>query len=198
MIDSRFVKIILTCFIILLGFNGFSQLSKTHYIPPLTFADSGSSSPQDQYIYLSTPRTSDVPYTIKPVGQPEANFITGVVSNNNPEEIFIGSGGNTQLYIPSPASSVISRDKGYIIESEDVIYVSVRMNAGFQAGALVSKGISAPDTIFRIGSYTNENPQDNYLNFVSVMATENNTQVNFSNLPNGIVIQNYNGPIPVN
>ncbi|WP_298344812.1 T9SS type B sorting domain-containing protein [uncultured Algibacter sp.] len=197
---TQYIKSFLFLIILLITIKGFSQLSKTHYIPPLTFADASSSSPQDQYIYLSTPRTSDVPYTIKPIGQPEANYITGVVSNNNPEEIFIGSGGNTQLYIPSPSSSVISRNKGYIIESEDVIYVSVRMNAGggFQAGALVSKGISAPDTIFRIGSYTNENPQDNYLNFVSVMATEDNTQVNFSNLPSGIVVQNYNGPIPVN
>lgn len=173
-------------------------MSKTHYIPPLTFANSGSSTPQDQYIYLSTPRTSDVPYIIKPVGQPEANYITGVVSNANPVEISIGNGGNTQLFIPSPSSSVISTNKGYIIESEDVIYVSVRMNAGAQAGALVSKGLSAPDTTFRIGSYTNENPQDNYLNFVSVMATEDNTQVSFSDLPNGIIIQNYTGSIPVN
>ncbi len=200
MLKRYYLKSLCLLVLLLLSYKGFSQLSKTHYIPPLTYANSGSSSPQDQYIYLSTPRTSDVPYTIKPIGQPEANYITGVVNNNNPEEIFIGSGGNTQLFIPSPSSSVISRNKGYIIESEDVIYVSVRMNAGggFQAGALVSKGISAPDTTFRIGSYNNENPQDNYLNFVSVMATEDNTQVNFSDLPNGIIIQNYSGPIPVN
>lgn len=184
----------------LLSYKGFSQLSKKHFIPPLTSADSGSSRPQDQYIYLSTPRNTDVPYIIKPIGQPEANYIRGVVSNNNPVEVFLGNGRDTQLFIPSPSSSVISNNKGYIIESEDVIYVSIRMNAGggFQAGALVSKGLSALDTVFRIGSYTNENPQDNYLNFVSIMATEDNTQVSFSNLPNGIIIQNYSGPTPVN
>ncbi|WP_298550730.1 T9SS type B sorting domain-containing protein [uncultured Algibacter sp.] len=195
---NRLLQSFLFALIILLSFKGFSQLSKTHYIPPLTFANSGSSSPQDQYIYLSTPRTSDVPYTIKPIGQPEVNYITGVVSNNNPAEISIGSGGNTQLFIQSPASSVVTNNKGYIIESEDVIYVSVRMNAGYQAGALVSKGLSALDTTFRIGSYTNENPQDNYLNFVSVMATEDDTEINFSNLPSGIIIQNYSGSTPVN
>lgn len=198
MTNNIIVKGFIFCLLILFSIRGYAQLSKKHYIPPLTFANSGSSTPQDQYIYLSTPRNIDVPYTIKPIGQPEANYITGVVNNSNPAEISIGSGGNTQLFIPSPSSSVITTNKGYIIESEDVIYVSVRMNAGSQAGALVSKGLSAPDTIFRIGSYTSENPQENYLNFVSVMATVDDTQVNFSDLPNGIIIQNYSGPIPVN
>ncbi|GGD11198.1 T9SS type B sorting domain-containing protein [Hyunsoonleella pacifica] len=189
------------CLIVLVSHQGFSQLSKTHYIPPLTYAESGSSTPQDQYIYLSTPRNSDVPYTIKPIGQPEANYITGTVSNNNPAEISVGSGGNTQLFITPSASSVISANKGYIIEAEDVIYVSVRMNAGSQAGALVSKGLSALDTSFRIGSYNNEgafaNSRDNYLNFVSVMASEDNTQVTFSNLPAGLIIENYSGTTPI-
>ncbi|WP_203258799.1 T9SS type B sorting domain-containing protein [Hyunsoonleella ulvae] len=189
------------CLIVLVGYQGFSQLSKTHYIPPLTYAESGSSTPQDQYIYLSTPRNSDVPYTIKPIGQPEANYITGTVSNNNPAEISVGSGGNTQLFIPPSTSSVITTNKGYIIEAEDVIYVSVRMNAGSQAGALVSKGLSALDTSFRIGSYNNEgafaNSRDNYLNFVSVMASEDDTQVTFSNLPTGLIIENYSGATPI-
>jgi len=73
------------------------------------------------------------------------------------------------------------------------------MNAGggAQAGALVSKGLSALGNIFKIGSYTNQNPQDNYLNFVSVMATENNTQITFDDLPTGLIIKNYTGTTPV-
>lgn len=198
MIAKQTLRKLFLCLIILWAYTSHAQLSKTHYIPPLTFADAGSSTPEDQYIYLSTPKNSNVPYTIKPVGQPQTSYITGTVSNANPVEILIGDSGDTQLFIPSPSTSVVLNNKGYIIESEDVIYVSIRMNAGAQAGALVSKGISAPDTSFRIGSYTNTNPQDNYLNFVSVMATQDNTSVSFSNLPRGLIIQNYNGPTPVN
>lgn len=59
---------------------GYSQLSKTHYIPPLTSAEFGNANPEDQYIYISTPSNSLVPYTIIPVGQPTT--INGTVSSN--------------------------------------------------------------------------------------------------------------------
>ena len=191
---------LLIALLIFIGFKGFSQLSKTHYIPPLTNADSGSSTPGNQYIYLSTPNNSDVAYTITPIGQPPSSIITGVVSKANPREISVGSGSG-QLFIPVSLTSRVTNNRGYIIEAEDVIYVSVRMQAGggatpSQAGALVSKGISALDTTFRIGSYTNENPQDNYLSFISVMATEDNTIVNFSDIPTDINLSAYTGPIP--
>ncbi len=193
-----FYKKILLIFIFTITTQGYSQLSKTHYIPPLTNAEFGNANPGDQYIYLSTPSATDIPYTIKLVGQPVSSYITGNVSNTNPQQIPLGS-GNGQLFIPSAQTSVIVNNKGYIIEAESTIYVSVRMNAGggAQAGALVSKGLSALGTTFRVGSYTNENPQDNYLNFASVMATEDNTQVSFSDLPAGIIIKNYSGTTPI-
>jgi len=185
--------------IILFSIKGFSQLSKKHYIPPLTSAAFGNANVEDQHIYLSTPSNSNIPYTIIPVGQPAVNYMTGIVSNAAPQQIPIGT-GNGQLFIPSTQTSVVTNDRGYIIEAEAPIYVSVRMNAGggAQAGAIVSKGAAALGTVFRIGSYTNENPQSNYLNFVSVMATEDNTQVVFSDMPAGLIIKNYTGTTPVN
>ncbi|MEN8857953.1 MAG: hypothetical protein ABF260_07800 [Flavobacteriaceae bacterium] len=66
-----------------------------------------------------------------------------------------------------------------------------------QAGALVSKGTAALGTIFRAGSYTNQNPQSNYLNFFSLMATENNTSFVINDLPSGITIRNYTGSFPI-
>ncbi len=175
-----------------------AQLSKTHYIPPLTSAEFGNANPENQYLYLSTPSLTDVAYTIIPVGQPESSYIKGVVSNANSREIFLGT-GNGQLFIPSPQTSRVVNDRGYIIEAQGTIYASLRMQAGSsnQAGALVSKGLTALGTTFRVGTYTNENPQTNYLNFVSVMATEDDTQVTFSDLPAGIVIKNYNGSTPI-
>lgn len=174
-----------------------AQLSKTHYIPPLTSAEFGNANPEDQYIYISTPSNSDISYIITPIGLPATSVITGVVSNTNPVVVSIGS-GNGQLFVPSSQTSTVT-NKGYLIEADDVIYASIRMNAGggAQAGALVSKGVSALGTQFRVGSYTNENPQSNYLNFVSVMATEDDTQVVFDNLPAGLVIKNYSGTTPV-
>ncbi len=56
-----------------------------------------------------------------------------------------------------------------------------------QAGALVSKGLSALGTTFRVGFYTNESQLDNYLNFVSVMATEDDTIVTFDDSTNNSI-----------
>ncbi len=190
------VKLLFTTFFcVLLSYMGFAQLSKTHYIPPLTSAEFGNANPENQYIYISTPSITDVPYTVTPIGS--SSTITGYVSKSNPEEIYIGN-GYSQLFVQSSQTSRVTNNKGYIVEAAGTIYVSVRMTAGggAQAGALVSKGLSALGKEFRVGSYTNENPQDNYLNFVSVMATDDNTNVEFSNLPAGLVIKNYSGTTP--
>ncbi|MDO7138764.1 T9SS type B sorting domain-containing protein [Algibacter lectus] len=194
-----FLKKVSFLVIFLFCLASFAQLSKTHFIPPLTYADSDNAVPQDQYIYLSTPSVTDVAYTIIPVGQPTSTYISGVVSNASPVVIFIGN-GDSQLFMPPTQTSTVTNNRGYIIEAQNSIYASVRMIAattGAQAGALVSKGLAARGETFRIGSYTNENPQDNYLNFVSVMATENNTEVAFSNLPVGLIIENYSGTTPI-
>ena len=176
-----------------------AQLSKKHFIPPLTSAEFGNANPENQYFYISTPSSQNVSFTIKPVGLPSTSEINGTVSNTSPQEIFIGN-GNGQLFVPSPQTSLVTNDRGYIIEADDVIYVSIRVLAGSgaQAGALVSKGSSALGTVFRVGSYTNESPQTNYLNFVSVMATEDNTSITFSDIPAGISIKNYTGTLPIN
>ncbi|MFY0714842.1 T9SS type B sorting domain-containing protein [Seonamhaeicola sp. NFXS20] len=184
--------------IVLISSYSYSQLSKKHYIPPLTSSASGNANPEDQYIYISTPNNSLVPYTIIPVGQPTTSYITGNVSNTSPQVQYIGT-GNSQLFVSSNSTSTVTNNKGYIIEAEAPIYVSIRLNAGggSQAGALVSKGLSALDTSFRIGSFTSDNPQDNYLSFVSVMATEDDTQVTFNDLPSALIIKNYSGTKPI-
>ncbi|QNM86848.1 T9SS type B sorting domain-containing protein [Polaribacter pectinis] len=174
-----------------------AQLSKKHFIPPLTYAETGNANPEDQFFYISTPSNQNVSFRIKQVGFP-TNDITGVVSSTSPQEIAIGN-GDSQLFVDSRQTSVVFTDKGYIIEAEDVIYVSIRVSAGggAQAGALISKGSSALGKTFRAGMFTNENPQTNYLNFISVMASENNTVVNFDDLPAGISIKNYSGALPI-
>ena len=65
---TRYFKI----YILFLFFSlaGFSQISKVHYIPPLTSNKSiagGSSIPLDQYMYLSTPSENNVTVTVTPL-----------------------------------------------------------------------------------------------------------------------------------
>lgn len=199
MFISSFKKTILFLLLVVVTSQNYAQLSKTHYIPPLTSAVKGNANPEAQYIYLSTPSESDVSYRVKLLGKSAINDFTGLVSKLNPAKIYIGT-GQRQLFIDADETSRVVVDKGYIIEATSPIYVSIRMIAGggSQAGALVSKGLSALGMEFRVGSFTNQNPTENYLNFVSILATEDNTQVSFSGLPTGLVIKNYSGATPIN
>ena len=194
-------KIFIFFFLLAFVNKGIAQLSKVHYIPPLTSGPSNAD-PLDQWFYISTPINGDVSFKIKPVGGTLDEEISYIVNNSNPKKILIANDGYSQLFQDPATTSVVTNNKGYIIESQDVIYVSVRMNAGgnAQAGALVSKGDNALGQLFRIGTYDNKgNPGNNYLNFFSVMATENQTTINLSNNNiAGLVIQNYSEQFPIN
>lgn len=176
--------------ILFIGLNCVAQFSKTHYIPPLTSQNENLSA-EDHYLYISTPSTKNVSIRIMPIG---GQVINTTVSNNSPYIYTIGTGDNTQLLTPKTAVGII-KNKGYIIEADDLIYCSVRINAspnqngGYNhAGGLVSKGNSALGTIFRLGAMSNPLFDPSLLNFASILATENNTKVTISNIPNGTVL----------
>ena len=193
-----FTKILRLSFLIMMIFisqNTMSQYSKSHYIPPITTTGNGAANPLDQYLYISTPSETPVNVVIKPMG---GSDITGTVSNSNPWEYYIGNGTNTNLIVTAGSLDGIAyNNKGFIIESEDLTYVSARLFAGsyYQAGGLVSKGTAALGTEFRAGSFENEGnltggTPSNYLNFVSVLATQDNTTVDFKEFGNGVTLIN--------
>ena len=158
--------------ILLVSTFSFSQLSKNHYIPPISSGPSNAD-PLDQLMYISTPNQGDVNFTINIVG---GNSISGTVSNATPYVYGIADSGYSSFVQDPATTSRVTSDKGYIINADSPIYVSVRLNAGgtAQAGALVSKGENALGTTFRIGTYDSQRqgaPGPNYLNFFSFMAT---------------------------
>ena len=74
------IKRILFIFILLISGFSFSQLSKNHYIPPISSGPSNAD-PLDQLMYISTPNQGDVNFTINIGG---GNSISGSVSNATP------------------------------------------------------------------------------------------------------------------
>lgn len=178
----------------------FSQFSKTHYIPPLISVDGLAN---DQYLYISTPSLTAVNFKII---ANNGSVVNGTVSSTNPYFYYIATGSNTQLFAPPNSNGIVS-GRGYVIEAEDLIYVSVRVNAGLaqngqysHAGGLVSKGNSALGTTFRLGAMLNPLYDETLLNFASIMATENNTKITISNIQNGTQLLDgtvISGPISV-
>ncbi|MFY9241679.1 MAG: IgGFc-binding protein, partial [Polaribacter sp.] len=192
---NKKLSFFLTLVISLLAFQNLSaQLSKKHYLPPITSDDPIA----NQFIYISTPKNKNVGFRIIPVGQPSSSEIKGIVSNSTPfttSSLDVGD----QLFQASNQTATVISNKGYIIEADDVVYVSVRMRSvnTFQAAAIVCKGNSALGTDFRMGAFANDQARGGHLNFVSVMASENNTNVTFDEFTSGIVINNYSGALPI-
>jgi gliding motility-associated-like protein len=193
------MKRIIALFFVFISINCFSQFSKTHYIPPLTCITNLAG---EQYLYISTPSTNNVNFKIIANG---GSTITGVVSKSNAFFYPIGQGINTQLIIQKENTGIV-RNKGYVIEAEDQIYASVRINSGLSqsgyvhAGGLVSKGNSALGKTFRLGAMLNPVYDTSLLNFASILSTENGTKVTISNIPNGTNLSNgttVTGPITV-
>ena len=185
------MKLFLLPLVLLFSLNCFPQFSKTHYIPPLS--NSLSQEPQGQYLYISCPSESPISFIIQEIGGTQ---IAGMVSRDNPYIYTIGSGFDTQLLIDSSEVGTIKNNKGFIVEAQDLIYVTVRLTStpdSFQAGGLVSKGIAALGTQFRIGAFFNTDPPsitENHYTFATILATENNTIVNFTDIAAGATLIN--------
>ena len=177
--------------IALFSATSLAQFSKTHYIPPV--AESQNVPVQQQYLYISTPSTTPVTFTMNEIG---TNIVTGTVTRDNPFVYDISSGINFNQFVVEQSSiSQVLNNRGYIIEASDMIYVSTRVidQTQNQSSEIVSKGLAALGTNFRIGGFTNlltTSYTDRNLTFASILATENNTTVSFSNIKAGAVLTN--------
>ena len=188
-------KIILF-FFLFLGIKLNGQLSKVHYIPPLTTSNSGNPLVGSQYFYISTPSQSAVNYKII-VGDGTI-WNQGVVSNASPVITPANSQGNNyeNLFISDFDYEKVIK-KGFIVEAESEIYVSLRFEATstFHAGAIVSKGESALGKRFYVGALRN---RANYMTqFASVMATEDLTKVTFKLKNNVSTVNGQSGEFEV-
>ena len=183
----------------------YGQLSKVHYIPPISITSQISNSvPYAQYIYISTPSESEVSYVIKPIGQLPSFSEYGTVSNNAPVEFgktyspIVSQTHNTQLVVFDNLGSNVLNNKGYVIEAEKPIYVSVRFQSSAQSGAIVSKGSAALSKSFVFGGFVNDvvTPVVPYNSFFSVMAVEDDTEITVD-FPKSVRLTNYTGSYPV-
>ena len=182
----------------------FGQLSKVHYIPPISITSYiNNSLPEDQFIYISTPSINDITYVIKPVGVGATDYIYGKISNKSPVIFDVRQQSSipmfsTQIVIPESLGATVLNNKGYIIEAEKPIYVSTRIQSEAQAGAIVSKGSAGLSDSFLFGAFVNDvNPiATEYNSFFSVMAVDDDTDITIS-FPKSVNVHNYSGSYPI-
>jgi gliding motility-associated-like protein len=189
-----------------LGTHVFAQLDTVHFLPPFHARfDQGR-----HYLYLSTPEQTAFPVFIltgdgAPFVDGNGDVISSVmVSNSAPQIVYIGNGGNPlnaiiTLTTNNELNTPISH-KGIILEGAKPFYANFRARSADQAGSLTCKGRSALGTAFRVGHVYNESvPNISWprrSNFVSMMATEDNTEVTISDFAAGMTFMSGGGDFP--
>ncbi|MBF13271.1 MAG: hypothetical protein CMF46_02775, partial [Legionellales bacterium] len=156
---------------VLFPFFSYAQLSKQHYIPPVPEIVFESA-----HLYISTPY-ENVQFTIKPIGQPSSSWVVGNLSNTNSYKMQVAIseiGANPWDFDPDH----VFADKGFEVFANRDVYVSLRLRSENHAGSLVSKGVDGLGKSFRVGGM--ERQGENDFSFFYLMATKNNTIVNFN------------------
>lgn len=173
----------------------YSQLSNKHWIPPLHCRD--ASSVADHYLYISTQEVNPFEITItdgagNPIG---TNPYT--LSASTPLTVDLGFGQNTKMFVGQENVNIVLNDRGVILEGTKDFYVSFRVRSQNHAEMLVSKGRPGIGTSFRLGYIINES-FDNRKSFVtSIMATEDNTNVSFTDYDPNVVFTTSTGTLIV-
>jgi hypothetical protein len=200
-------KYLLLFLFVLFASSAFSQISKTHYIPPIAYANSGGATPTDQWIYISTPSVNDVIVDITEIGGGTRQV---TINNSTSYPHPVSSSSPSQLAVNRNTVGQVITNRGYIISADCPIYVSVRYNVTYLGGAFTSKGSAGLGTHFRTAMYPNGDATSaqrarDFLNYISITATQNNTRIK-ATLPNanagseilvGGAQVNYTGPIMI-
>ena len=121
------MKKVLYIFLLFATINISAQFSKTHYIPPVSCTYTQSMAPNEQFMYISCPSTTPVKFKINQLG---STVITGTVSRDTPYSLNIGTGTGTQLIASNNEVGTVLSNKGYVVEADDLVYVTVRLVAG--------------------------------------------------------------------
>ncbi|REC76473.1 hypothetical protein DRF60_14005 [Chryseobacterium elymi] len=192
----------------------YSQLDNTHYLQPIIFGAYGSTvaTITEEYIYLSTPSTSNISVTVRMadgttiprlsvynINAATSTIVTnGVVTfaNTTPVRLSVINASNVVL---APGTSPMTRPTttagtiipanvgGMIFQSTANFFVNYRGTDPSQAGSSLTKGKVALGKNFFWGGTPNEFTTSvaEVGNMVSIMATENNTVVTINNIDAG-------------
>jgi len=172
----------------------FGQLSTRHWISPIHSRQ--SSEVEDHYVYLSTPREIPFNVTITDGSETPLSGTLVTISKGNPARVLIGNGvTSSPMFVTANELNSNQSNKGLILTAESAFYVSFRVRSENQAGYLTSKGMLGEGTRFRLGSFP-QKLENNLRNFyASVMATEDNTTIMFSDYDTRIEFTNGTGTI---
>ncbi|RED99763.1 tandem-95 repeat protein [Marinoscillum furvescens] len=164
-----------------------AQLDTRHYIPPMyARVDQATGGSEDIYLVLTTPKTTA--FTVQVMNGAQDTLASILLSRSSPQilstaDLGMSKGNASNYLVPTSALGVKQTTEGLILRANKAFFASVRVNEGAQAGSLTAKGTAGLGKDFRSGHiWNNENTSNinKKTHFISVMATEDNTNVSFS------------------
>ncbi|MFT4600609.1 MAG: hypothetical protein ACI857_000785 [Arenicella sp.] len=165
-------NLILTIFALIIVAPSFGQLDVKHFIPPLY----GRVNVQNHYLILSTPSTAPVNADVK--NGLGAIIYSVTITDVTPSTYFLGTGYAAPGIIGTAELNTVNPTDGFIIEATAPIYANLRHSQTYQGLSLNSKGASTGlGTPFVKASE------------ISVMASEDNTTVTFSDFKPNVVFR---------
>jgi len=170
--------------------NALAQLDVEHYIPALF----GREDKGTHYIVLSTPTATPFVVTIT---DGSGNVIaTPTISSAASYSYYLGAGDATEFLVTEAELNTVMTNHGLILTATEPFYASIRVFANPQAGSLTSKGSQAAfGQDFWTGHMFGHDFHDYRKSHgFGIMATENNTTVNISNISPGVI---FRGTTPV-
>ena len=185
----------------------YAQLDVIHYVPPLYAGTYHSLEVGKHWVVLTTPSEKEITVVIKKGNGDVLATVSGV-SKATPKRFDLGTGSPT-----SPPFGVINykdlnkviSDQGLIFTSHNAagksvaFYVNIRHKSSIHGLSLTAKGQVALGTSFRSGHLYSKwsdswigshRVNDHRSHFISVMATEDNTEVIFSDIKVSNLAQN--------
>ena len=127
--------------------------------------------------------------------------LTGLrLSNQAPLQISLGDAGLGEAVPTLVARGELNRsvsDKGLILTGEREFYCNLRVRSPLQGASLTTKGRLAKGTSFRLGHIVGAQPPASIqrTNFVSLMATEDSTEVILDQFDIGILLEDGVGTV---
>lgn len=204
-------------------YRGNLQLDNIHYLNPVVFTNYALDITQE-YVYLSTPSVSAITVTVNfasGTGAPRMSVLdlstntsaivtngSITLSNAQPKRIsfvnasdIIVAPGQSPITLPSVnAGTIISgTTAGLVFTSTGDFYVNYRGRHTNHAGTVLTKGQAALGTEFRWGGTPTQNitATADVGNILSIMATDDNTNIEISNLKPGMEFLNGTDPTPL-
>jgi len=186
--NKRFLLYFLTLIIFK---NVIAQLSTTHYLPPIYCKVDPKGAIGALELFISTP--SDSSFYVKIYSGTNPNAIDSIpISSSTSAKYSLGKALNAKNLITEAGQLNTPLDNGGLtLKAVSPFFANIRGHSVNQGFSLTSKGKAALGTSFRTGHmlqgshYTKDN-KGLFSNFISVMATKNNTKLRFSDFKKGV------------